>query len=47
METVKFKKKVFSRRGGVTKGAIGDNASSFTQVSGYYFVQTFTRATYG
>ena len=46
MEKVKFKNQVFSRRG-VTKGATGDNVSFFTQVSGFYFVQTFTPATYG
>ena len=36
MEKIKFKKQVFSRRGGVTKGV-----SSFTQVSEYNFVHLY------
>ena len=48
IEKVKFKKQVFRKRGRVTNcDATGDNVSFFTQVSGYYFVQTFISATYG
>ena len=48
MEKVKFKKQIFSRKGGVTKGVPSViKYLFFTQVSGYYFAQTFIPTTYG